>query len=853
MSNPTNQSGAASPEYEPLIENKNFEDVKFKIPTLPTFPVFPSILSILSLVLLSGTAVYFYLQIKEQALWITLPFLFTVFGGAVGALLESYVLVTGSPFQMMRTPGTTKIQMIRFLNIAPVVATIFFYVCSFVGLDDSLRMAILLLVGFAAFALGTILYLGPPNAVVPLIILGIQLVQIIIIATSGLFNTSMCMVGVFLILQGVTQGTAFVIGTSTPLKSTGFHVLSTLSGALLFFALEEALKVDAALVAKLTINWADHVLLKWGLVVACLAGIVFAMRVAPKTYNVLRSKISNTIWSLQYFLLISAKRFPNPKNLTELYGNTDQGQGVGKGPEPSTLAPYYQNHPEFLPQALAIPSVTKLEGNVTAFGDLVKKAKNGFKIIALLDHFLPQANVNIPLKDKVRMNVWSDGSDIYPNIYTKTLFDLSLPVPKFKVTPPPVIDAYKKGQLFAYLAEFGVANPFLKKAADKPGHLVIDFRFLEKYDTKADYESYGGKAYFKVNSKTKRLELTSVVAPHTDEEVLPNPMNATFRHAESMVIASMYYQVISGKHLADIHMTYNLLEVVLHNAFDAQGQYAHPIRTFMYLHLFSHELAEELTTEHLVQEGAVFSQVFATTHDSLVQHLNDQYHRFTYAEDEDFEYREEIMTMEDGKLLPGACINWELEYAKVWRKYTDNIMNVVYNGSDQAVADDKYIQDMARGMKEVFLNGMPERYDDFKTVKGLSRWASDTIHHLVVRHQVYGTTGINSALDPRISSSQIPKDGGTPGVDEWRSLMGVALATACARFTLLYGKDDEKFVYLLDGLEPKYKEGMTPIFEQLHDDLKELDEKWTKSSADLEFNYNYFRAIPSDLRTGPGY
>jgi hypothetical protein len=837
MSNQSNQS-------EPLIENENFEDIKFKIPTPPKFPVFPSILSILSLVLLTGSAVYFYLEVQDQALWITLPFLFSIFGGGIGALLELYVLVTGSPFNMMKTPGTTKVQMVRFLNIAPVVATIFFFVCSFVVPDQGLRMVILLLVGFAAFAMGTIFYLGPPNPVMPLVVLGIQVVQMIIIATSGVFSTELQMVGVFLLLQGVSQTIAFLITTATPMKSTGFHVFSTLSGALLFFAVKEALKVDAAFVEGLTIDWSDQLLLKWFLVAACVAGVVFAMKAAPKTYNVWRAKVSNAIWSLQYFLLISAKRFPNPKNLSELYKDG--------APAPARLRPYYQDHPEFLPETLAIPSVERLEKNVTAFGDLVKKAKSGFKVIAMLDHFSPQANVNIPLKDKVRMNIWSDGSDIYPKIYTKTLFGYSLPVPKFKITPPPVIDAYKKGQLFAYLAEFGIANPFLKKAADKPGHLVIDFRFLEKYETKADYESYGGKAYFKVNSEKKRLELTSVIAPHTDEEILPNPMDATFRRAESMVLASMYYQVISGKHLADIHMTYNLMEVVLHNAFDAQGQYAHPVRTFMYLHLFSHELAEELTTEHLVQEGAVFSQIFATTHDSLIKHLNDQYHRFTYAEDEDFEYRKEIMTMENGELLPGACINWELEYAQIWRKYTDDIMDVVY-ANDQEVADDKYIQDMARGMKEVFLNELPERYDDFKTKKGLSRWASDTIHHLVVRHQVYGTTGINAALDPRISSSQIPKDGGTPGVNEWRSLMGVALATACARFTLLYGKDEEKFVYLLDGLEPKYKDGMTPIFEELHDNLKELDEKWTASSADLEFNYNYFRAIPSDLRTGPGY
>jgi hypothetical protein len=124
--------------------------------------------------------------------------------------------------------------------------------------------------------------------------------------------------------------------------------------------------------------------------------------------------------------------------------------------------------------------------------------------------------------------------------------------------------------------------------------------------------------------------------PRTDEEIFVNPMDATFRRAESMILATIYFQVISGKHLAEIHMIYNLLEVVFHNAFDAQGAFNHPFRTFMYLHLFSHELAEELTTEHLVQEGAVFTQVFATAHDGLIKHLNDCYHSFEYGEDEDF-------------------------------------------------------------------------------------------------------------------------------------------------------------------------------------------------------------------------
>lgn len=84
-------------------------------------------------------------------------------------------------------------------------------------------------------------------------------------------------------------------------------------------------------------------------------------------------------------------------------------------------------------------------------------------------------------------------------------------------------------------------------------------------------------------------------------------------------------------------MTYNLVEVSMHNAFDAQEQWTHPFRTFMYLHFFSHELAEEITTEHLIQERAVFSQIFSTTHNEMINHLNDTYSNFYYGEDEDFE------------------------------------------------------------------------------------------------------------------------------------------------------------------------------------------------------------------------
>jgi hypothetical protein len=204
----------------------------------------------------------------------------------------------------------------------------------------------------------------------------------------------------------------------------------------------------------------------------------------------------------------------------------------------------------------------------------------------------------------------------------------------------------------------------------------------------------------------------------------------------------------------------------------------------------------------------------------------------------------------DGKarLLPRSAIKWELRYAEIWQRYTTALVDVIYD-DDEAVAADPYVQGFHRELSLVMHNALPERYADFKTRAGLSRFASDTIHHAVVRHEVYGTTGVRAALDPRLNSTQIPSDGGPPGVDEWRSLLCVALATATARFTLLRGD----FKYLLDGVDGAYAPGMKEAFDRLQADLGELEEEWTRSKKDKQFSYDYFRALPSDLRTGPGY
>jgi hypothetical protein len=842
-------------------------------PPPPTFGVWGSLASILSLVVMTLLSTVMLLQLLDPSrsvlagtqaafdntafgtlllwlappqsqspmpAWTWVPFAFTIFGAGVGALFELYLLIDGTAFQQTRSKGTTFVLKIRLLNLSPVTASILFFLTCMLVHEPSLRLALLLGSGALCFGLGMALFFGGGEKVVPLIMLGIQALGAIMVLAADVPLAGEH-VKMFLIAQPILQTIALLIGTSTPGKSTAFHLTATASGVMLYCALLLQTAVAPNFAHAVAVDVPLGSLRFWAFLLACAGGLLFTVKMSPRTFNAYRTAMSDAFWSLQYFLLVSAPRFPNPIKLSEVYKTR---------PEPSILRPYYVQHPAYLPEPLSVPSVEKLEANVLAFQDLVKKAKQTFAVIAFADHNFPQANSALPLADKPRLEIWSSGANYWPGIYRKKLFGLTLPQPEPQLAPPAAIAAYKAGQQLAYLCESGVGATMLVRGRSE-GELLLDLRFLDIYATKPDYEPYGGQAFFSIDAKAERLVLRSVIGPRTNIELVANPQDATFRRVEAMLIASLYYYVVSGKHLAEIHMTYNLVEVAMHNAFDAQGQWTHPFRTALYLHTFSHELAEELTTEHLVQEGAVFTQIFATTHESLVAHLNDSYEAFEYGKDEEFETRAELFSIagEGGqrKLLPKAAITWELDLVEIWTRYADSLVDIIYK-DDAAVLDDRYMQDFFQELSLVLNKPLPPRYAKLQSKAGVSRFISDTVHHLVVRHQVYGTTGV-PGLDPRIATTQVPRDGGTAGVDEWRSLASVALATAHARFVLLLGD----FKYLLDDVDGKYRERMRDVYDRLQEDLRVLDAKWTSTDEEKDFNRNYFRAVPSEMHTGPGY
>ena len=211
-------------------------------------------------------------------------------------------------------------------------------------------------------------------------------------------------------------------------------------------------------------------------------------------------------------------------------------------------------------------------------GSLVQRVTKLFGLIAKLDRFLPQANIETPLQYKVRLGVTEDGQQRYPsNLFSLPLFDFPAMGKTLQYAPQPAVDSFKDGQYLAYLAQYGIGNTFLQRAKETTSFpffelvtndnngifnhgndeigLVIDFRHLEQYEEKNDYEPYGGIAYFGVNG-SKNLKLKWVVAPRTEYKTLVQKKSAIFRRAEAMVVSSLYFSVVAGKHLAGIHMTY---------------------------------------------------------------------------------------------------------------------------------------------------------------------------------------------------------------------------------------------------------------------------------------------------------
>jgi hypothetical protein len=131
------------------------------------------------------------------------------------------------------------------------------------------------------------------------------------------------------------------------------------------------------------------------------------------------------------------------------------------------------------------------------------------------------------------------------------------------------------------------------------------------------------------------------------------------------------------------------------------------------------------------------------------------------------------------------------------------------------------------------------------------------------------------------TQTQVPKDGGPTGVDEWRSLAFVTLATAYVDFCPLLQDPDNAIAdkkrdleSVFDDATPvkvqgafrdkdpdetaaKLQSQMKDAFQVMQVDLRALNDEWEYTGkgkiAEADLNYQYFRPLPKDLTTGPGY
>ena len=536
----------------------------------------------------------------------------------------------------------------------------------------------------------------------------------------------------------------------------------------------------------------------------------------------------------------------------------------------------------------------------------------GFDLITFLDSVFPQAVVDMPPKDKIRLEANEDGQALYPS----SIFGLMPTFPKegrrLLKAPQVMVDRAKKGQLLEFLCQHSFGNSYLRLAKENAEHpfykeipadeksapdgLVLDLSRLEKYQTQPGRHRYGGVAFFKFKPTDEdetclKLSTEWVVEPLGSRKI--HASNGLFRAAEDKIVSSLLFDVVAGKHLAELHQAFNLLEYALHNEFDCalnkfrrlEGFNAHPLRVVLYVHMFSHALATELTVEHLLQKNGVFEQVFALNHESLVEYMEDKFYTFDFCSDEDWAYRTACMApllsqaknaSVDGAVEPGfSCsLEWELCYKQHTDTYAQAAIGAMYDSDEDVKAD----TELAGFWKELcgLYAAISDRYDKLQTKDGLALFVSDLVFHLTVRHELYGTCAMAGAFDSRIMTPYVPEDGGNIALDEWRSFVYIGLVTAYPPFVNLVQDDTQndcnnninhnsnaskqrRLECVFEDATPvggkgnqmKLAETLRNGFLGLTDNLCRLQREW--DSRDPSGEWKLLVPQPKALHSGPGY
>jgi hypothetical protein len=348
-----------------------------------------------------------------------------------------------------------------------------------------------------------------------------------------------------------------------------------------------------------------------------------------------------------------------------------------------------------------------------------------------------------------------------------------------------------------------------------------------------------------------------------------------FDQAEQILLTSSYVLVVAGYHAGGIHVMMSLIAIALHNGFDIHdGDYFHPWRTAMHLHFFNHIVVNNTTTGHLLENTAIFAQIFPFTIRGLYEFLHAVIRNYEYLSDADLEARKAVT---DGVMPEQSTIMWEQRYKTIYTNYAGMVADVCWK-TDADVAKDVQMQKFIRNLSANIPKGLPQRFrhngvSAFNTKAQVVEFTASAIHVITCRHEVYGTLFGIWAYEPCIMQSQLPLDFGPPSVNDYQAMIGIAMATSRKPATKLMVREDpmpgEKtsvglpknaqgvgmrdFKYFIRNLPEEEDAGLKKAFDYLQGALNALYVDMAGNREKRELAHWFLQVTPEMLETGAGY
>jgi len=294
----------------------------------------------------------------------------------------------------------------------------------------------------------------------------------------------------------------------------------------------------------------------------------------------------------------------------------------------------------------------------------------------------------------------------------------------------------------------------------------------------------------------------------------------------------------------------------------------------MHLHFFNHIIVNDSTTGHLLENTAIFAQIFPFTIRGLYEFLHIVVRNFEYMSDADLESRRAVT---DGVMPEQSTLVWEEKYKRIYTNYAAMIADVCWK-TDADVAKDLQMQKFIRNLASNIPKGLPARLKSngaaaFTSKAQVVEFMSSAIFIVTCRHEVYGTLFGNWAYEPRIMQSQLPLDFGPPSVNDYQAMVGIAMATSRKPATKLMIREDpmpgEKttvglpknaqgvgmrdFKYFLKNLPDEEDGGMKKSFDYLQGALNALYVDMAGNREKRELANWFLQVSPEMLETGAGY